>query len=625
MTTSSQSPYQRTAVNLSSRDGFFPKQSVAFVKAPLFSWTRASDSASVRHAFVSHRLTRGVPGIRHRPIPTVSNTRVHSLKCTAGNSTSGNGKALEQDWPLGPPGHPARFAPSYWTKGLRDDIKRRLPLYLSDWIDGLRFKSIPVILFLYFACLAPVVAFGGLTFALTNGSMGVVEFLLSSGASGMVYALFSGQPLTFISPTGLTLAFTVALFGFCQVAAVPFLPTYAWVGIWTSLILLIAVIVNLSDVIKFCTRFTDDIFNSLIATNFIYEATRALIKPFLLFGVDKTNPFMALSLALGTLISARLLTGLRTSRYLFKRARSTIADFGPVLSIAVMSTMAAIPVVAKVGLERLSIPSTFSLAGGRPFLVPIMATPMSLRLLAIVPALLLTCLFFLDQNISVRVVNSARHKLKKGPAYHLDMLVLAFCTFACSLVGLPWMCAGTVQSLTHVQALAEVESRNGRDEIVSIQENRLTAFFVHAAILCSLFLLPVVSRIPMAVISGLFLFLGINMMNGNDFLSRIRYMFMDPNLYPEDSPMKTVPAMQVHLFTMLQVSCLAMLWALKLNKKTSMFFPAVIATLMLIRSQVAPKLFPEKTLDTLDSELSDGDDEETTNTARAPQLSHAGN
>lgn len=435
--------------------------------------------------------------------------------------------------------------------------------------------------------------------------MGVVEFLLSSGASGMLYAALSGQPLTFIAPTGLTLAFTCALYGFCQIAAVPFLSTYAWVGVWTAVILFLASVTNVSDLIKYCTRFTDDIFNSLIATNFLYEAGRALIGAFFVFGANKTNPFTALALALGTFTLGRFLTGLRTSRYLFKRARNVLADFGPVLAIGVMSAIAAIPAVAKVGLERLSIPASFSLAGGRKLLVPMMATPMPVRLAAIVPALLLTCLFFLDQNISVRVVNSPIHRLKKGPGYHLDMLVLSICTFVCSIFGLPLMCAGTMQSLAHVQALADFESRHGKEVIVSVQENRLTAFCIHAAILGSLFLLPIVKRIPMAVISGLFLFLGRNMMNGNAFLSRVPYMFMDPKRYPEDSPMQkqSVPASQVHAFTVLQLVCLASLWVLKLNKKTSMFFPAVIGTLMFIRSRIVPRFFPTVILDALDGDL----------------------
>lgn len=35
-------------------------------------------------------------------------------------------------------------------------------MYKSDWSDGLNRKSLPAILFLYFACLLPAVAFGGI-------------------------------------------------------------------------------------------------------------------------------------------------------------------------------------------------------------------------------------------------------------------------------------------------------------------------------------------------------------------------------------------------------------------------------------------------------------------------------
>ena len=59
--------------------------------------------------------------------------------------------------------------------------------------------------------------------------------------------------------------------------------------------------------------------------------------------------------------------------------------------------------------------------------------------------LLWQSLFFLDQNISSRVVNSPRHKMVKGPAYHQDMLVLGLITGLLSIVGLPWQCAATVQ------------------------------------------------------------------------------------------------------------------------------------------------------------------------------------
>ena len=54
---------------------------------------------------------------------------------------------------------------------------------------------------------------------------------------GMAYAVLAGQPMTFLAPTGLTLAFTAALYRYCMTLALPFLPMYSWVGCWTSLML----------------------------------------------------------------------------------------------------------------------------------------------------------------------------------------------------------------------------------------------------------------------------------------------------------------------------------------------------------------------------------------------------
>jgi len=49
--------------------------------------------------------------------------------------------------------------------------------------------------------------------------------------------------------------------------------------------------------------------------------------------------------------------------------------------------------------------------------------------------------------------------LKKGPAYHWDLFVMAFLTAALSAVGLPWMHALVPHSPLHARALADVEER----------------------------------------------------------------------------------------------------------------------------------------------------------------------
>lgn len=55
--------------------------------------------------------------------------------------------------------------------GLIDDLKRKVPWFLSDFKDGLNFQCLSSILFMYFACLSPIITFGGLLGTATDQNM----------------------------------------------------------------------------------------------------------------------------------------------------------------------------------------------------------------------------------------------------------------------------------------------------------------------------------------------------------------------------------------------------------------------------------------------------------------------
>jgi len=157
-------------------------------------------------------------------------------------------------WPVGDPEANPREVKSPSNapfSGLRDDIALRRPMYLDDWREGVRSKTVGATLFLYFACLAPVVAFGGAMQIATGGQLGIVETIISRGALGMAYSCLAGQPMTFIGPTGLTLAFTTALYAFTAPRGIPFLPMYSWVGMWTAAFLVTAAVTNLAGFIRY--------------------------------------------------------------------------------------------------------------------------------------------------------------------------------------------------------------------------------------------------------------------------------------------------------------------------------------------------------------------------------------
>jgi len=498
-------------------------------------------------------------------------------------------------------------------RGLRDDLRRKMPLYASDWVDGLRSrKSLAAISFLYFACLAPVVAFGGALSGLTQGAMGVSEVLLSCGLCGMGYATLSGQPMTFVAPTGLTLAFTAALYRYCVSLGVPFLPMYSWVGCWTALLMVAGAAINASGLIRYCTRFTEDVFNALLAFNFLSEAARSLLAEF--NGAASTaDGLLAMNAGLLTAYLLQQTSSFRSKRYLTARWRESVSDFGPPAVIMGLSAVSLLPAVQSLGtFSRLSMPGGFRLSGGRGLFVNMLALPIGYRWLALLPALFLATLFFLDQNITVRTVNSPSHKLRKGAAYHLDLCALGLLTLFASVTGLPWMCSATVQSLNHVRAMTVYKKAKGSDgteveKADSVVETRLTGFGVHAAILCSALAIPMLTLVPLPVIAGVFLYLGRKVMSGNQFLRRCKQLFLDENelCLKTDGEKEQVilGRWAVWRFTLIQWFCLASLWALKLSPSTALIFPSVIGVLMILRAKVIPKLFTSRELMLLDTAI----------------------
>ncbi|MCA9145202.1 MAG: PTS sugar transporter subunit IIA, partial [Planctomycetales bacterium] len=399
--------------------------------------------------------------------------------------------------------------------GLRDDVRRRLAYYISDFRDGLNPKSLSSTLFLFFACLAPAVTFGGIMGAQTEGQIGVVEMLVASAACGIAYALLSGQPLIILGGVGPLLVFTAILYRLCNDMEIAFLPGYAWVGFWTSVLLVIMAATDASCLMRHFTRFTDEIFSALMALIFIYEAIKALVsifhKSFADESVSHDAAFLSLILAIGTFYIAISLSQIRRSRYLLPWMRAFLADFGPMIALAAM-TLVSWLYHGEVMMETLQAPDTIRTTTERAWMIDPFAAPMWVRVAAIGPAILAAVLVFLTQNITARLINSPDHKLQKGPGYHLDLAVVGGLIGVCSLFGLPWLVAATVRSLAHVRGLAtleEVITPDGAtsERVTHVEETRVTGLAIHLLIAVSLLLLPALKVVPMSVLYGIFLFM----------------------------------------------------------------------------------------------------------------------
>ena len=158
------------------------------------------------------------------------------------------------------------------------------------------------------------------------------------------------------------------------------------------------------------------------------------------------------------------------------------------------------------------------------------------------------------------------------------------------------MCGATVQSMNHVRAMAETKlnDETNQMEITQVTETRLTGFVIHAMLASTILLLPLIKKIPIPVVSGVFLFLGRKLMTGNTFFKRITDSIAERSRLPDKHPILVLGRKKMNAYTGVQVLCLLGLFGFKQIPAITIFFPAMIGVLMSIRSFILPHFFSEK-------------------------------
>lgn len=215
--------------------------------------------------------------------------------------------------------------------------------------------------------------------------------------------------------------------------------------------------------------------------------------------------------------------------------RQVISDFSVIIAILSMSFLDY-----KVGVKtpKLEVPSEFkpTLPTRNWVITPFNGNPVWSALVAILPALLGTILIFMDQQITAVIVNRKENKLKKGCGYHLDLFVLAILIQICSIMGLPWFVAATVLSINHVNSLkveSECAAPGEKPQFLGVREQRATHILIFLTIGLSVVLTPVLRHIPMPVLFGVFLYMGVASLKGLQFFDRILIMFMPQKYQPD--------------------------------------------------------------------------------------------
>ncbi|XP_061678607.1 sodium bicarbonate cotransporter 3-like isoform X2 [Syngnathoides biaculeatus] len=536
--------------------------------------------------------------------------------------------------------------------GLILDIKRKAPFYWSDIRDSLSLQCLASILFLYCACMSPVITFGGLLGEATKGNISAIESLFGASLTGVAYSLFAGQPLTILGSTGPVLVFEKILFKFCADYGLSYLSLRTSIGLWTAFLCLVLVATDASSLVCYITRFTEEAFAALICIIFIYEALEKLFHLGEHYPVNNHNildnltsyscqcsepanasaqllkkwnqtgyspdsiPWSSLNVSMCKLLNGEFvgtacsnhgpyipdvlfwsiilffatfflssfLKQFKTERYFPTKVRSTISDFAVFITIMIM---VLVDYLMGIPSPKLNVPDRFEpTSKNRGWLMdPLGENPWWTLLVAALPALLCTILIFMDQQITAVIINRKEHKLKKGCGYHLDLLVVAVMLGVCSIMGLPWFVAATVLSISHVNSL-KVESGcsapGEQPKFLGIREQRVTGFMIFVLMGCSVFMTSALKFIPMPVLYGVFLYMGASSLKGIQFFDRIKLFGMPAKHQPDLIYLRYVPLWKVHIFTLVQLTCLVLLWVIKASA-AAVVFPMMVLALVFIR------------------------------------------
>ncbi|NXO57726.1 S4A11 protein, partial [Aramus guarauna] len=525
-------------------------------------------------------------------------------------------------------------------KGISDDIARRFPVYALDFTDGVIGnnkaigKYITTMIFLYFACLLPSIAFGSLNDENTRGAIDVQKTIVGQCIGGLLYALFSGQPLVVLLTTAPLALYINVIRGICDDYNLDFSAFYAWIGLWNSFFLVMYSLFNFSLLMKLFKRSTEEIIALFISITFVLDAFKGIIKVFKKYyyhgrtgdsylekartdaipslGINTTflmnssvsrsmslenqtgthdvhygreTAVLSLMLMLGTLWLGHTLYQFKKSPYLHARVREILSDCALPISVLTFSVVGSY-IFKEIEMSKFNYNPSESLF----VLAPVQSLSIGSVMSAMGLGFLLSMLFFIEQNIVASLTNAPENRLVKGTAYHWDLLLVALINTGLSVFGLPWIHAAFPHSPMHVRALAYVEERveNGHiyETIVSVKETRLTSLVANFLVGLSLLLLPFpLQWIPKPVLYGLFLYIALTSIDGNQLFERVALLLKEQTAYPPTHYIRRVPQRKIHYFTGLQVLQLLILCGFGMSPLPymKMIFPLIMIGMIPIR------------------------------------------
>ncbi|CAF0881089.1 unnamed protein product [Adineta steineri] len=575
--------------------------------------------------------------------------------------------------------------------GVYREMHRRYAYFKSDFLDACSLHCFVSLVFMFIACLAPALTFGGIIADKTNNLLGVNEMLIASSISGLLFGLMSGQPLLILGPTGPFLVFEEMVYDLCQSLSADFWTVRCCVSLWTTFFIIILVAFEGSFMIRHVTRFTEEIFALIIALVYLYEPFKKLYKIFCLNPVQSSYNYdypltcscnissvlnttiafenvnssyddlsssskyscydcmspkqyssysslllnnsstlvsndesqlpnkalLSFIILLGTCFISVALKRFRRSKFFGRTTRQTLSDFGMTIALIFMVLFDMLVTKSAGGhslTQKITVPDSIRPSdrerGDIWFIPPTRKIlPFWLYFASSFPAILISVVLFFEVELTSIMIQSKLRcvhstKVIKGTGYHLDILIPGILVSISGLFGLPWICAAPVRSIAHVASLSKYSNTHAPGEkarLIDIKDQRLTNIGVHLLIGCTIFAAPIIRKIPVAALFGIFLYFGIVSISGTQLFSRLKMTFIPTKYHPNFGYLRRVRQMKRNAYTFIQVIAAGLLITIKITR-FAFLFPFILVLLVPFRKWCLPCLFTERELTELDGD-----------------------
>ncbi|KAJ3416594.1 hypothetical protein HDV05_000876 [Chytridiales sp. JEL 0842] len=511
------------------------------------------------------------------------------------------------------------------------ELRSRAIIYHRDFTDAFSSRSnfaktLAASVYTFFTSIGPGITFSSYLFNSTGALYGVPEVLLSTSLCGIIFSLVGGQPLVIVGVTGPISVFSQTVYYLVKDRWGPqaFLPFMFWTSLWAGLMHIAIGLFGGCGLVKYVTRFSCEVFGAFIGVVYIFTAVTQMVR------MSDTTPkgLLTFLLAVGTLaVGWWMSKGLRRTVMLNRQIREAIGDYAVPLTVIIVSALYYIPVLKSVNLTLLPVPPSFQPSNNRFSLIlkDVFAGPLppSAVGIALISGFVLTVLIFFDHNVSSLLAQQPHFNLKKPAAYNWDFIIVGLSMILTGILGLPPSHGLIPQAPLHTTRLAFTKTvsvphpsdphiKVSKEIYTHVVEQRVSNLLQSTLVLLFLLvpaLLKILGSVPIAVLSGLFLIMGLEAFQNNQFAERILMasclIYRDedrftafPHIWKR---IRGLPYIQWAGFTGVQVLLLGLIFGIT-ESPAAIGFPLCILVMVPVRRYLLPLVFNKEAMEALDGE-----------------------